>query len=198
MYDYIELKTMKKRLIVGLSGASGIVYGIRFLKILRELEVESHLVMSSGAEVTLAHESDLKVRHVRELADFSYRNTEMAAPIASGSFQGLGMVVLPCSIRSATEIALGLSSGLLTRAGDVTLKERRRLVLAVRETPLHLGHLLTLTKLTELGAIIFPPVPAMYIQPRSIDELIDHTAGRILDLFGFDAVLQRWPPRREN
>ena len=180
-------------MIVGVSGASGVVYGVRLLQILKGLKVETHLVMTHGAEVTLAYESDLKVSQVREIADFRYRNDDLSASIASGSFQTMGMIVLPCSIRSASEVALGLSSTLLTRACDVTLKERRRLVLAVRETPLHLGHLLTLTKLTELGAIIYPPVPAMYIQPLSIEALIDHTVGRILDLFGFDTVARRWP-----
>jgi 4-hydroxy-3-polyprenylbenzoate decarboxylase len=181
------------RLIVGISGASGVIYGIRLLETLRALPLESHLVMSRAAELTLAHETDLKPADVRCLATAWYRASDIGAAIASGSFPTLGMVVAPCSIRTMSEIATGITSSLLTRAADVTLKERRRLVLMVRETPLHLGHLRTMATLTELGAVIAPPVPAMYMRPASITELVDHTIGRVLDLFGIDSGrVRRW------
>src|ERR1700730_9475378 len=173
----------KSRLIIGLSGASGIVYGVRLLKMLRPMAVETHLVMSRPAEVTLAHETDLRVQDVRDLADEVHGITDLAAPISSGSFKTLGMIVAPCSIKSAAEIASGATSTLLSRAADVTLKERRRLVLLVRETPLHTGHLRILTTLSERAAIVAPPVPAFYARPASIEEMVDHTIGRMLDLF---------------
>jgi flavin prenyltransferase len=181
------------RLIVGISGASGVVYGIRMLEALNRLGVESHLVMSRSAEVTLACETDLKVAQVRELATVVYPVQDIGAAISSGSFRTLGMVVAPCSVRTMSEIATGVTSTLLTRAADVVLKERRRLVLMVRETPLHLGHLRTMTALAEMGAIIAPPVPALYARPDSIDALIDHTVGRVLDMFDLDAgLVRRW------
>jgi 4-hydroxy-3-polyprenylbenzoate decarboxylase len=181
------------RLIVGISGASGVVYGIRMLEALNRLGVESHLVMSRSAEVTLACETDLKVVQVRELASVAYPIQDIGAAISSGSFRTLGMVVAPCSIRTMSEIATGVTSTLLTRAADVVLKERRRLVLMVRETPLHLGHLRSMTTLAEMGAIIAPPVPALYARPESVDALIDHTVGRILDMFDLDAgLVRRW------
>jgi flavin prenyltransferase len=183
----------KARLIIGLSGASGIIYGIRLLKMLRPLPVETHLIMSRTAEVTLAHETDLKVQDVRDLADAVHSARDLAAPVSSGSFKTLGMIVAPCSIRSAAEIATGATSTLLTRAADVTLKERRRLALMVRETPLHTGHLRMLVTLSELGAIIVPPVPAFYAKPASLEAMIDHTLGRVLDLFDLDAgTVERW------
>jgi flavin prenyltransferase len=183
----------KARLIIGLSGASGIIYGVRLLKMLRPLPVETHLIMSRTAEVTLAHETDLKVQDVRDLADAVHSAGDLAAPVSSGSFKTLGMIVAPCSIRSAAEIATGATSTLLTRAADVTLKERRRLALMVRETPLHTGHLRMLTTLSELGAIIMPPVPAFYAKPASLEAMIDHTLGRVLDLFGLDSgTVERW------
>ncbi|WP_029008951.1 UbiX family flavin prenyltransferase [Azospirillum halopraeferens] len=182
-----------RRLVVGISGASGVILGVRMLETLRSLSVETHLVMSRAAEVTLAHETDLKVADVRALAGTAYAATDIAAAIASGSFRTMGMVVAPCSIRSMSEIATGVTSGLLTRAADVTLKERRPLVLMVRETPLHLGHLRTMTQLAEMGAVIAPPVPAFYARPRGIDDLVDHAVGRVLDLFGLDSGrLRRW------
>ncbi|MDG3442042.1 UbiX family flavin prenyltransferase [Nitrospirillum amazonense] len=181
------------RLIVGISGASGVRYGVRLLETLRSLPIETHLVMSRSAEMTLAHETDMKPAEVRALADVNHAIADVGASISSGSFRTLGMVIAPCSIRSMSEIATGVTSSLLTRAADVVLKERRRLVLMVRETPLHLGHLRTLTALAEMGAIIAPPVPAMYIRPASVDELVDHTVGRILDLFDIDSGrLRRW------
>lgn len=180
-------------LIVGISGASGVIYGVRLLEVLRNVGVPTHLVMSRSAEITLAHETDLKVADVHALADVVHRQSDIGASIASGSFRTLGMVVAPCSIRSMSEIASGVTSGLLTRAADVVLKERRRLVLMVRETPLHTGHLRTMTALSEMGAIIAPPVPAFYAKPGNIAEMVDQTVGRILDLFGIEAgIVRRW------
>ena len=184
------------RLIVGISGASGVIYGIRMLQVLRTLGVETHLVMSKSAQVTLTHESDMSVAELKALADVSYSNTDIGAAISSGSFKMAGMVVAPCSIKTLSEIATGVTSSLLSRAADVTLKERRRLVLMVRETPLHLGHLRSMTAATEAGAIICPPVPAFYARPGSLDEMIDHTVGRVLDLFSIDTgLVTRWNPR---
>ncbi len=182
-----------QRLIVGISGASGVRYGVRLLEILRDLPVETHLVMTRTAERTLALETDRPAAEVAALADHRHAVGDLAAPIASGSFRALGMVVLPCSVRSMSEIATGVTSNLLTRAADVALKERRRLVLAVRETPLHTGHLRTMLALSELGAVIAPPVPAFYLRPDSLEAVIDQTVGRLLDLFGIAApVTRRW------
>src|SRR5438270_3826107 len=180
-------KPAHPRLIVGISGASGAIYGARLLQLLRPLPVETHLVMSRSAEMTLALETDLKPADLRARADVVHGIGDLAAPISSGSFQTLGMVVAPCSIRSMAEIATGVTTTLLTRAADVVLKERRRLVLMVRETPLHTGHLQTMTALSQMGAVIAPPVPAFYAKPQSIEEMIDQTLGRVLDLFGLDA-----------
>lgn len=191
--------TIPPRLVVGISGASGVIYGIRMLQTLRRIGVESHLVVSRSAEVTLAHESSMKVAELRALADVSYAAADIGAAVSSGSFRTLGMVVAPCSVRTMSEIASGVTSTLLTRAADVALKERRRLVLMVRETPLHLGHLRTMTALAEMGAVIAPPVPAFYAKPQGIDDLVDHSVGRVLDLFGLDAGnLRRWGERPEE
>ncbi len=185
--------TIPSRLIVGISGASGVIFGVRLLELLRPLPVETHLVMTKTADLTLACETDLEPADVRALADVSHSIGNLGAAPASGSFKALGMVIAPCSIRSMSEIATGVTTSLLTRAADVTLKERRRLVLLVRETPLHAGHLRNLTALAELGAIIAPPVPAFYPLPTSVADIVDHTAGRVLDLFDFDAgVVKRW------
>ena len=182
-----------QRLIVGITGASGVRYGVRLLEILRDLPVESHLVLSKAAELTLAYETDLKVAEVKALADVVYPVSDVGAAISSGSFQTLGMVIAPCSVRSMSEIATGVTSNLLSRAADVVLKERRRLVLMLRETPLHSGHLRTMLALSEMGAIIAPPVPGFYAKPESLDEMVDHTVGRVLDLFGLDAgTVKRW------
>lgn len=182
-----------RRLAVGITGASGIVYGLRMLDALRELKVESHLVMSKAAALTLQSETDLTLADVMGRADVAYRSGDVGAAIASGSFRTLGMVVAPCSVRTWSEIASGVTSSLLTRAADVTLKERRRLVLMIRETPLHLGHLRQLTQLAEMGAIIAPPVPAFYANPESLDVMVDQSVGRVLDLFGLDwAPVRRW------
>ena len=182
-----------RRLIVGISGASGIVYGIRLLEVLRATDIQTHLVMSRSAELTLTYETTRKIAAVKDLADVVYPNSDIGAAISSGSFKTLGMVIAPCSIRSASEIATGVTSTLLSRAADVVLKERRRLVLMVRESPLHLGHLRTLTQLAEMGAIIAPPMPAFYSHPASLDEMVDHTVGRMLDLFDIDSgLVRRW------
>lgn len=181
------------RLIVGIAGASGVQYGVRLLELLRDLPVETHLVMTRAAEVTLAHETSRKVAEVQALAQHCHAAADIAAPLASGSFRTLGMIIAPCSIRSMSEIAHGTTSSLLTRAADVTLKERRPLVLMVRETPLHLGHLRTMTALAEMGAIIAPPVPAFYAAPATLEDMVDQTLGRMLDLFGLEAPgVKRW------
>lgn len=184
--------TSSKRLIVGISGASGIVYGISALRLLRELGVETHLVVSKSAIVTLAHESDMKYAQLCALASVHYQSTDIGAAISSGSFATMGMLVAPCSIRSLSEIATGLTSSLLSRAADVVLKERRRLVLMVRETPLHAGHLQTMLQVTNMGAVVMPPVPAFYTKPRSLDEMVQQSVGRALDLFGLDTGISRW------
>src|SRR6202162_1527505 len=181
------------RLIVGISGASGAIFGARLFERLQPLPVETHLVMSRSAEVTLALETGLKPADLRARADVVHGALDLAAPISSGSFATIGMIVAPCSVRSMAEIATGATTTLLTRAADVVLKERRRLVLMVRETPLHTGHLRTMTALSEIGAIIAPPVPAFYAKPQSLDQMIDQTLGRILDLFGLDSgTVHRW------
>src|SRR5207302_5540549 len=181
------------RLIVGISGASGVIYGARLLELLRPLPVETHLVISRAAEVTLAVETDLKPAAVRALADVAHAIGDVAAPISSGSFKTMGMVVAPCSIRSMAEIATGVTTSLLSRAADVVLKERRRLVLLVRETALQSGHLRTMTALSEMGAVIAPPVPVFYAKPQSLAEMIDQTLGRVPDLFGLEtAGVKRW------
>jgi 4-hydroxy-3-polyprenylbenzoate decarboxylase len=182
-----------QRLIVGISGASGVIYGVRLLQALKELPVETHLVMTRTAEVALAHETDLKVEDVRRLADVAFRIDDLAAAISSGSYRTIGMIVAPCSMRSLGEIAHGITSNLLTRAADVVLKERRLLVLVARETPLHAIHLRNMTTLAEMGAVIAPPVPAFYNRPRTLDDVIDHTIGRVLDLFDLDTgKVKRW------
>ena len=183
----------EQRIIVGISGASGFLYGVRALELLRPLDVEVHLVLSPGAERTAALEAGLDVADVRALADVVHPATDLGASIASGSFPALAMLVAPCSMRSLAAIAHGLSDNLLTRAADVTLKERRPLVLMVRETPLHLGHLRTMTALAEMGAVIAPPLPAFYAKPDSLEQMIDQSVGRALDVFGLDwSAVRRW------
>jgi len=181
------------RLIVGISGASGTVYGVRLLEMLRKAEIETHLVMSRSAEMTLAYETDYKPKDVRALAAVNYSVTDIGAAISSGSFPTMGMIVAPCSIRTMSEIASGVTASLLSRAADVVLKEKRRLVLAIRETPLHVGHLRSMTVLAEIGAVIAPIVPAFYNRPRTVDDIVNHTCGRLLDLFGIDiGTVKRW------
>jgi 4-hydroxy-3-polyprenylbenzoate decarboxylase len=183
----------RQRLVVGISGASGFVYGVRLLELLSELDIESHLVVSRAALLTMAHETDYKLADVIARASHYHRADDVAAGIASGSFRCLGMVVAPCSMRTLAEIACGTSSGLIGRAADVTLKERRTLVLMARETPLTLAHLRNMTAVTEMGGIIAPPVPAFYARPENLAQMVDHSLGRVLDLFGLDAgVARRW------
>ena len=182
-----------QRLIIGISGASGVIYGIRALELLRDTDVETHLVISRSAEMTMGYEVDMKPSTVRELADFAHAIGDIGASISSGSCKTTGMLILPCSVRTMSEIANGVTSTLLSRAADVVLKERRRLVLAVRETPLHTGHLRTMTELSEMGAVVAPIVPAFYARPTTIDDIINHTVGRLLDLFDLNVgVVNRW------
>ena len=181
------------RLVVGISGASGVVYGARVLDALRELGVESHLVVTRAALLTLSQETDLSPDALTAKADVAHRLNDVGATISSGSFRTLGMIVAPCSVRTMSEIATGVTSTLLTRAADVVLKERRPLVLMVRETPLHLGHLRTMAALTEMGAVIAPPLPAFYTRPASIEEVVDQSVGRALDLFDLAwGPVKRW------
>jgi len=184
---------MKRKLIIGISGASGIVYGVKLLTLLKKLEIETHLIVSKPAERTLSYELNITVKELKELADVTYSISDLAAPISSGSFRTMGMIVAPCSIKSLSEIATGVTSNLLTRAADVVLKERKRLVLVVRETPLHAGHLKSMLAVTEIGGIIAPPVPAFYNRPISLDDIVNHTVGRILDLFDIESgCVKRW------
>ena len=183
----------QRRMVVGISGASGAVYGIRLLQALASLGIETHLVMSAAAERTVAIETSYKIAQVRALASVWHPASDVAAPPSSGSFSTLGMVVAPCSMRTLAEIATGATSNLLTRAADVVMKERRRLVLMVRETPLHSIHLRNMLTLSEAGVIIAPPVPALYALPESVDDIVDHAVGRVLDLFGLETgKVRRW------
>ena len=183
----------KMRIIVGISGASGITYAVKALELLRAANVETHLVISKAGERTLAHEVDCSLSELKAMADHTYSNKDIGAAIASGSFCTAGMLIAPCSIKTMSEIHTGVTSSLLTRAADVILKERRRLVLMVRETPLHTGHLRTMTGLSEIGAIIAPPMPAFYTKPDSLDEMVSQTVGQILDLFDIKCEnVKRW------
>lgn len=189
-----SLPTKPRRLIVGISGASGAIYGIRILQALQGTDIETHLVMTESARVTLAAETDMSTSDVEALASQVHNVRNIGATVSSGSFKTMGMVIAPCSVRTMSEIAWGTTSNLLTRAADVVLKERRRLVLMLRETPLHAGHLQTMLQVTNSGAIIMPPVPALYAKPQSVMDMIDHTVGRCLDLFDIDSTLvDRWP-----
>lgn len=184
---------MAHRMIVGISGASGAIYGVRALEMLASLGVETHLVMTKAAELTLASEGLPGSAALKAKASVVHKVADVGAAIASGSFKTLGMLVAPCSVRTMSEIATGVTSNLLTRAADVQLKERRRVVLMVRETPLHLGHLRTMAAVTEMGAVVFPPVPAFYAGLTSIEAMVDQSVGRALDLFGLDAPqVARW------
>jgi flavin prenyltransferase len=182
-----------RRLIVGITGASGVVIGVRLLELLGNSDIETHLVISKAAEMALAYETGLQAKDVRALASVHHAVGALGASISSGSFPTMGMVIVPCSIRTMSEVATGVTTTLLTRAADVVLKERRRLVLGLRETPLHLGHLRTMTALAEMGAIIAPIAPAFYPRPESVDDIVNQTAGRLLDLFGIDTgAVRRW------
>jgi 4-hydroxy-3-polyprenylbenzoate decarboxylase len=183
----------RRRIVVGISGASGAIYGVRLLRLLRELEVESHLVVSRSAQVTVAQELQMRLADLQALADVNYPNTDIGAAISSGSFRVDGMIVAPCSIKTLSEVATGCTSSLLSRAADVMLKERRRLVLMVRETPLHAGHIRSLAAVTDAGAIVYPPVPAFYALPETLEQMVDHTLGRVLDLFDIESrTVRRW------
>jgi 4-hydroxy-3-polyprenylbenzoate decarboxylase len=182
-----------RRMVVGISGASGFIYGVRLLELLRGLDVETHLIISRAALLTMTHETHYKLADVSALAATTHRCDDLAAGIASGSFRTMGMIVVPCSMKTLAEIANGMSLGLISRAADVTLKERRPLVLLARETPLTLAHLRNMTAVTEMGAIVAPPVPAFYTRPQSLEQVIDHTLGRVLDLFGLETgTVTRW------
>ena len=182
-----------RRLIVGISGASGAIYGIRILQALQGSGVETHLVMSESARITLASECEMTAPQVEALASEVHHVRNIGATISSGSFKTMGMVVAPCSIRTLSEVAWGNTSSLLSRAADVVLKERRRLVLMLRETPLHAGHIQSMQQATTNGAIIMPPVPAFYARPKSIDDIVNHSVGRVLDLFGIETnLVERW------
>ena len=182
-----------KRMVVGITGATGIIYGVRLLEVLRGLDVETHLVVSKAGEMTREHETDLSSSALRALASRHYGVGEIGAALASGSFRTMGMIIAPCTVRTLSEIATGVTDTLLTRAADVTLKERRRLILLVRESPLHAGHLRSMLAVTEMGCIVAPPVPAFYTRPQTIGDIVDQTVGRVLDLFDFDTgAFPRW------
>jgi len=183
----------RQRLVVGISGASGVAYGLRALDACRELNIESHLILSKAAALTVAQETGLTIADVAAKADVTHKVGDIGAAVASGSFRTLGMIIAPCSVRTMSEIATGVTSSLLTRAADVALKERRPLVLMVRETPLHLGHLRTMVRLAEMGAVIAPPLPAFYAKPQTLEEMVDQSVGRALDLFGLSwRPVKRW------
>jgi len=182
-------------LIIGITGATGAIYGIRLLEILSaRKDIETHLVISEAGELNIRHETDWKIEAIKALADYYYDINDIGARLASGSFKRDGMIVAPCSIKTLSALANSYTENLLIRAGDVTLKERKRLVLLVRETPLHIGHIRNMERLSEMGAIIMPPVPAFYHRPKTIQDIIDHTIGKVLDIFGIEHNLfQRWP-----
>jgi flavin prenyltransferase len=183
----------KARMIVGISGASGIMYGVRLLEVLRTLEIETHLIVTNAGHLTREHETEFSASELRALAHYSYSIMDVGAPFASGSFRTMGMIVAPCSVHTLGQIACGVTGNLLTRAADVALKERRRLVLLVREFPLHAGHLKNMLAATEMGAIVAPPVPAFYTRPDSVEDIVDQTVGRVLDLFDLEVPsLPRW------
>lgn len=181
------------KIIIGISGASGAIYGVEMLKALKTLNIETHLMVSKTAQITLAHETPYTLAEVQKLATHFHKNDDLAACVSSGSFKTTGMIIAPCSVKSLAEIATGVTSTLLTRSADVCLKERRKLVLMVRETPLHSIHLRNMLTLSDMGAIIAPPVPAFYSNPKSLNEMVKHTIARVLDIFSLDnKTIQRW------
>ena len=183
----------RRRVIVGISGASGAIYGVRLLEMLKRANIETHLIVSRSARMTLAYETDFKVEDVEALATETHSNQDLGAACSSGSFKNLGMIIAPCSIKSMSEIASGVTANLISRAADVALKERRRVVLMLRETPLHLGHIESMAAVTRMGAIVYPPVPAFYARPQSLEEMVRHTLGRVLDLFDLEVgAVDRW------
>ena len=181
-------------LIISITGATGAIYGIRLLEVLAaKKDIETHLVISDAGKINIKHETDWTIEDIRALADYSYDVNDIGARLASGSFKRDGMIVVPCSMKTLSALANSYTDNLLIRAGDVTLKERKRLVLLVRETPLHVGHIRNMERLSEMGAIIMPPVPAFYHRPKTIQDIIDHTIGKVLDIFGIEHNLfQRW------
>jgi 4-hydroxy-3-polyprenylbenzoate decarboxylase len=180
-------------IIVGISGASGAIYGIRALELLRAASIRTHLIISRSAHTTITTETDFRISDVKDLADVVHSNDDLGAACSSGSFQNLGVLVAPCSIKTMAEIATGVTAHLISRSADVALKERRRVVLMLRETPLHIGHIRSMGAVTEAGGVVYPPVPAFYTKPGSIDGIVNHTVGRALDLFGIDSkVVARW------
>ncbi len=186
-------KKTADRLIIGITGASGVQYGVKALQLLATTSIETHLIISSSAERTILEETDYVLKDVKVLADVVHNNKDIGASIASGSFKSRGMLIAPCSVKTMGEIANSIGSSLMTRAADVVLKERRRLVLMVRETPLHTGHLRTMTHLSEIGAIIAPPMPAFYTKPNTIDDMVTQSVSRTLDLFDIDhELVKRW------
>jgi 4-hydroxy-3-polyprenylbenzoate decarboxylase len=188
-----KLDEQARRLIVAISGASGAIYGVRLLELLRDTGIETHLIVSQTARMTLAAETSFKLADVEAMADVVHSNQDLGAACSSGSFRNLGVIVAPCSVKTMSEIATGVTANLISRAADVALKERRRVVLMLRETPLHLGHIRQMAAVTEAGAIVYPPVPAFYARPKSLEEMVDHTLGRVLDLFDIDlGLVRRW------
>jgi 4-hydroxy-3-polyprenylbenzoate decarboxylase len=193
MRPRVDIAMQKRRMVVAITGASGAIYGKRTLEVLKRVGVESHLIISRSGQITIAHELQMSPGELSSLADVVYRVDDIGAAVSSGSFRTEGMIIAPCSIRTASEIACGVTSSLVSRAADVVLKERRKLVLLVRETPLHLGHLRTMTQLCEMGAIVMPPVPAFYAKPETLDDMVDHTIARAMDLFNIDTgFAKRW------
>jgi 4-hydroxy-3-polyprenylbenzoate decarboxylase len=191
--DIIEEALMSKRILIGISGASGVIYGVRILELLKETDFETHLVISSSGRLNIEIETSYKPHDVADMADFIYDHKDMAASISSGSFLSEGMVVIPCTIKSLSGIANSYNENLLVRAADVTLKEKRKLVLVVRETPLHIGHLRLMTQAAEMGAHLFPPVPSFYHRPQTIADIIDQTIGKVFDYIGITHDLfNRW------
>ncbi|WP_454784973.1 UbiX family flavin prenyltransferase [Legionella sp. WA2024007413] len=181
------------RIIIGITGASGMIYGIRLLELLRSTDIETHLIVSKSAQLTRKYETNLSLTDLKALADVYHSWNDIGASIASGSFQTMGMIIAPCSMKTLAEIAHGTANNLIGRAADVTLKERRRLVLMPRESPLHLGHLQNMVSLTQQGAIMCPATPAFYTKPETIDDIINYSVGRILDLFHIDVgIVTRW------
>lgn len=196
---HLAIKASNPPILVGITGASGAVYGVRLLELLRACNVEAHLVVSRAAQITLTYETSFKLGDIERLASVVYSNDDIGAACSSGSFPTRGMVIAPCSIKTMSEIATGNTANLISRAADVVLKERRRLVLMLRETPLHIGHIRNMATVTEAGGIIYPPVPAFYALPNSIEEMVDHTLARVLDLFEIDTGLtRRWTGKRER
>ena len=196
---HLAIKPLNPPLLVGITGASGAIYGARLLELLRSCNVETHLIVSRAAQMTLAYETSLKLADVERMATVVYSNSDVGAACSSGSFPTRGMVIAPCSIKTMSEIATGMTGNLISRAADVVLKERRRLVLMLREAPLHIGHIRSMAAVTEAGGIIYPPVPAFYAQPKSIEDMVDHTLARVLDLFDIDTgKIRRWTGERER